>query len=287
MILNIVIFTIFLNQINAELDPNSKVVTIDLKIPENYAITYPTTTNLRDSRILHGSSAANGQFPFAAFLHIQRGGSLTHCTGSLISSNWIITARSCFVINPNLPADSLLAFLGSNDMQSASMVNSFANRGAYFNNDNGINPNIALFRLSIDMPTTSFIRTIRLPRLVNENFGFDDFNTTTIGWGRQANNLFPRLLQFASFRILGVHLCFWNTNFPTFDFCSQHQTLVSMTDTERDIGGASVIFEGDGQMTLIGITSAVMNLPNGLAVSSVRVSSFLRFINEHTGIPFR
>ena len=60
-----------------------------------------------------------------------------------------------------------------------------------------------------------------------------------------------------------------------------------MTDTERDIGGASVITEADGQLTLIGITSAVMNLPNGLAVSSVRVSSFLRFINEHTGLPFR
>lgn len=199
----------------------------------------------------------------------------------------------------------MLAFLGSNDMQSSSLVNSFVNRGAYFNNDDGNNPNIAVFRLSIDMPTTSFIRTIRLPRLADENFGFDDFNTTTgkflkyfdqllvkselfpVGWGRLANNSFPRLLQFASFRILGVHLCFWNRNFSTFDYCSQHQTLVSMTDTERDIGGASVIVEGDGQMTLVGITSAVMSLPNGLAVSSVRVSSFLRFINEHTGIPFR
>jgi len=64
-------------------------------------------------------------------------------------------------------------------MQSGSLVNSFANRGAYFNNDDGNNPNIALFRLSIDMPTTSFIRTVRLPRLADENFGFDDFNTTT------------------------------------------------------------------------------------------------------------
>jgi len=60
-----------------------------------------------------------------------------------------------------------------------------------------------------------------------------------------------------------------------------------MVDTERDTGGASVILENDGQMTLIGVTSVVINLPNGLAVSSVRVSSFLRFINEHTGIPFR
>ena len=91
------ILTIFLKLINAEFDSISKVVTIDLEIPENYTPTFPPTTNSRDSRILHGSSAANGQFPFAAFLHIQRGSSLTHCTGSLISSNWIITARSCFV----------------------------------------------------------------------------------------------------------------------------------------------------------------------------------------------
>ena len=64
-------------------------------------------------------------------------------------------------------------------MQSASLVNSFANQAAYYNNDDGNNPNIALFRLSIDMPMTSLIRTVRLPRLTNENFGFDDFNTTT------------------------------------------------------------------------------------------------------------
>lgn len=95
-----VLFLIFLKLVKTELDQNfqnSKVVTIDLKIPENYTIIHPVTTNSRDSRILNGSSASNGQFPFAAFLHIQRGSSLTYCTGSLISSNWIITARSCFV----------------------------------------------------------------------------------------------------------------------------------------------------------------------------------------------
>lgn len=108
----------------------------------------------------------------------------------------------------------------------------------------------------------------------------------SVGWGRLADNTFPRILQFGSFRILGVHLCFWNRNFLPFDFCSQHQNLVSMI-AERDIGGPSVIVENDSQMTLIGITSGALSYPNGLAAISVRVSSYLRFINEHTGIPFR
>ncbi|XP_070508701.1 collagenase-like [Chironomus tepperi] len=280
----VVILLMFLKLIRSEVDLNTNVVRIDLKIPENFDLKVP---NLRDSRILHGNSAFNGQFPFAAFLQIQRGSIITFCTGALIARNWIITARSCFVINPNSPADSLLAFLGSNDMASTAMLSSFADQGAFFNNPDGINPNIALFRLENEMPETSLIRTIRLPRLVDEHFGFDDFNITTLGWGRLSNNSFPRLLQFANFRILAVHLCFWNQNFRTFDFCSQHQTLLSMTDTERDIGGPSVIVENDGQVTLIGITSDVMNLPNGPAVSSVRVSSYLRFINANTGIPFR
>lgn len=108
------------------------------------------------------------------------------------------------------------------------------------------------------MPTTQFIRAIRLPRLIEEHFGFEAFNITTVGWGRLANGVFPRVLQQASFRILGVHLCFWNPSFSVHDFCSQHPTLVSMV-AEGDTGGGSIIVEGDGQQTLIGITSRTLS----------------------------
>ena len=79
---------------------NSKVITIDLKIPDNFDNFIPQDPfeeTSKESKILHGNPAFNGQFPFAAYLHIQRGSSTTYCTGSLIASNWIITARSCFV----------------------------------------------------------------------------------------------------------------------------------------------------------------------------------------------
>lgn len=73
------------------------VVTIDLEIPKKIENLEIQSENLKDSKITHGNPATNGQFPFAAYLHIRRGSVTSFCTGSLLSSDWIITARSCFV----------------------------------------------------------------------------------------------------------------------------------------------------------------------------------------------
>lgn len=203
------------------------------------------------------------------------------------------------------PANSLQAFMGSTDNQSPVLTSAFSNFGVWIDDANGNHPNIALFRLATNMPQTNLIRTIRLPRLIDENFGFDDFNVTTVGkyfstikiksfsnsllqgWGRMSNGNFPRILQYGNFRILASHLCFWNRSFSQNDFCSQHQNLNSMVSIERGEGGGSIITESDGIATLVGITSVTLGMPNGAAACSLRVSSFLRFINQNTGIPFR
>ncbi|KAG5666819.1 hypothetical protein PVAND_014829 [Polypedilum vanderplanki] len=288
MFLKVLFISILVSNSHQYLEPsNFKIVTIDLQIPSDEEIeNFPQED--RENRILNGNNANSGQFPFAAYIHVTRDTGTVYCTGSLIASNWIITARSCFINVNNIPGTSFQAFCGSIDNQSPALISSFANHGAWIDDiNNRDHPNIAVFRLFNDMPTTNLIRPIRLPRLANEHFGFDDFNITTVGWGRMSNGAFPRILQFGNFRILASHLCFWNPAFSPNNFCSQHQTLNSMVSIERGEGGASIITENDGIQTLIGITSTIFGLPNGIGAANLRVSSFLRFINDRTGIPFR
>lgn len=67
---------------------------IDLEIPSN-----PLSLSEIDpeTRITWGQSASNGQFPFAAYLLITRLPITFPCTGSIIGSIWILSARRCFV----------------------------------------------------------------------------------------------------------------------------------------------------------------------------------------------
>lgn len=81
----------------------------------------------------------------------------------------------------NEPANRLQALVGSIDNQSPALTSAFASWGAWIDDANGNHPNLAVFRLNVTLPTTNLIRPIRLPRLADENFGFDDFNVTTVG----------------------------------------------------------------------------------------------------------
>lgn len=49
-----------------------------------------------NGRIVGGTTAANGQFPFQALLLKSSDGSLyTYCSGSILSNRWIVTAGQC------------------------------------------------------------------------------------------------------------------------------------------------------------------------------------------------
>lgn len=48
-----------------------------------------------ESRIVNGKASARGQFPFYVFLEVQMAGGRARCGGSLISTEWVMSAGHC------------------------------------------------------------------------------------------------------------------------------------------------------------------------------------------------
>lgn len=77
--------------------PAYRVVRHSLKVPEKKETQedfFPPTES-RDGRIANGYSASDGMFPWVARLFITVASKTSLCTGSLISSNYVITAKHC------------------------------------------------------------------------------------------------------------------------------------------------------------------------------------------------
>ncbi|KAJ3656402.1 hypothetical protein Zmor_015482 [Zophobas morio] len=56
---------------------------------------YSSLTLFRDPRIIGGISAYAGQYPYAAAINVQTGTSKFFCGGTLIDSQWVLTAGQC------------------------------------------------------------------------------------------------------------------------------------------------------------------------------------------------
>ena len=51
-----------------------------------------------DEFVLNGNEVSPGQYPWMAWIHV-RGSEATHCGGSLISSNMLLTAAHCSLVS--------------------------------------------------------------------------------------------------------------------------------------------------------------------------------------------
>ncbi|KAJ2491934.1 hypothetical protein IWW37_001906 [Coemansia sp. RSA 2050] len=67
---------------------------------------YQALSRQHFGRVIGGTNAEQGQYPFAAFLMIRDGDETAFCGGSIISNQWIMTAGHC-VVNTNSHGNSL------------------------------------------------------------------------------------------------------------------------------------------------------------------------------------
>ncbi|KAG5667012.1 hypothetical protein PVAND_015015 [Polypedilum vanderplanki] len=227
-------------------------------------------------RISGGQTATDTQFPWVARLgiNLQNGGSLA--SGSLIKSNWIVSARHA-LINPNgvFVAVSVQAQLGSADDQKF-RVKIFCNSFVWMNVNIGEAPDIALFRLTNDLALNSYVNVVRLPSRAQANFKFEGYTITAIGWGGDNTGLPAKKLQWTTFKVLYERDCYLRPNM----ICSESTGQSSLQG--GDSGGPSVIYE-NGTPTLVGIN--VIGV--GKRFGSTRVSDFLNFISDSTGLQIR
>ncbi|KAM4623392.1 chymotrypsin-like protease CTRL-1 [Polymixia lowei] len=159
-----------------------------------------------NTRIVGGEDAGAGVWPWQVSLHI--GGSHI-CGGTLISSQWILTAAHC-MISPSLSAWTV--FLGrltqqnSNPNEVRSGVSQIIIHPQF--NDTFSNNDIALMRLSGPVTFTSFIRPICLAG--NASLVHTSTSCWTTGWGRTRDGVAlesPQTLQEVEIPVVGNRQC--------------------------------------------------------------------------------
>ncbi|XP_059481753.1 brachyurin-like isoform X2 [Neocloeon triangulifer] len=241
---------------------------------------------LPTGQIVGGFRAARGQFPWQVYIVMDKSSS---CGGSLISPQWILTAAHCV-----LGFSDFEITLGSakRNIVEAGRINvvtkhKFIHHGY---NDQNLQNDIALLRLNSPINITGpFINTIRLPKVSDGSRTFVNTNGVVSGWGKTSDaGTVTVQLNYVTIPVISNVNC---SAVYGAEYIKPTMMCVSGANNKGicsgDSGGPLVVKESDGQWSQIGIVSfsaySCHNYPQGFT----RVTSFMGWISNHTGIQFR
>lgn len=261
--------------------PQYRIVREDVPVPDVHDAFAWDEPEVHLGRIINGFPAADGQFPWAARVSIRANTGNSVCSGSLISSNFLVSALHCVA---NRVVNSIELSLGSVDRESSTMVRVYSDAWWWIDVAVGSPPDIVVLRLESPIQLSANILPIRLPSIYWEFMTFDNYDSVITGWGLIETGL-PRFLQFGHFRITPIAQC--GGSFNEFMLCLLGDPNSATATQGGDSGGSYIVYEGASQIpTLVGVhMGRVNNTANFNRQRGVRVSRFLQFINEVTGIP--
>ena len=239
------------------------------------------------TRIIGGGPAKNGQIPYQVHLRPAPGLKGTHCGGTIISKNWVLTAGHCVVKNGKKANPSTKEVTTGNVDDKKQPIRlkiarivvhpHFVNTKApHFRMEN----DIALIQVQGNLIDKGVTSAAKLP---DPSQSFVGRTATTSGFGRTSGtneHSQPRVLKTVNLPVVPDKQC---SNKP---FIPQQMICVGGTETENtcqgDSGGPLAIREPEGN-TVIGITSFGPKNCNGPTVFT-KVSYYLPFIKKVTGI---
>uniref|UniRef100_A0A2A4K197 Peptidase S1 domain-containing protein n=1 Tax=Heliothis virescens TaxID=7102 RepID=A0A2A4K197_HELVI len=241
------------------------------------------------SRIIGGSSASLGQFPYQAGLIVNFPGQLSACGGSLLNQRRVLTAAHCWFDGKN-QATSLTVVLGSITLFTGGtrlLSNNVVMHGSWtpilIRND------IAIIKLPSKVGTSGTIAPIALPSGNELNNQFPGFTATASGFGiTRDNGDVSSTLNHVNLSVISNNECFWS--FPLYlqstNVCTSGANGRS---TCRGDSGGPLVVTSNNRRILIGVTSfgSDRGCEVGAPAVFTRVTSYVSWINQHLYITFR
>ncbi|XP_039428810.1 collagenase-like [Culex pipiens pallens] len=234
-------------------------------------------------RIIGGSDAAPGQFPYQAMLIIQMGKERSLCGGSLLCDEWVLTAGHCVE-----DAQSILVTLGAVEFREPAggdgrVVQNSTEFIRHEDYDPGTASNdVALVKLPQKVEFNDRIQPVALPT------GHDDYNrrmAIASGWGKTKDRggIADRL-QYVSLKVISNNECsllYPGTVQPT-TLCTHNEERKSTCNGDS---GGPLVLEDDH--TLIGATSFghIIGCEKRLPVAFARITEYVDWIRNKTGMP--
>ncbi|KAG5668550.1 hypothetical protein PVAND_016488 [Polypedilum vanderplanki] len=256
-------------------------------VVHHFKLQIPSDTSIydfeRDSRIINGSDAQIGQFPFVARLSIVRTTSGSTCSGSLISPQYGLSASHC--VTPNPETITNIGFLIGTVNRNVPGTTVNTNEFWFVEQPATLVRDLSMFRFAQPIQETPAIGFIRLPARSQQYYEWIGWPVTLIGWGRDNTGAGAIHKQFAQFRVLANSVC--STRFTEYELCYVDDGTMSMSQP-GDSGGPVIAFE-NGIMTQVGVHAGRRTVSGITFHSAVRLSHafFLNWIETYSGIRIR
>ncbi|XP_058457231.1 collagenase-like [Malaya genurostris] len=249
-----------------------------------------------NSRITQSDVATLGQFPYAAGLITRINLLLSgQCSGSLLSSRYILTSASC--INGIQSAVAVLGGLFINDStepgQYRMTVTEFIVHSGY--EEDSENFDVALVVLPSPVTISERIAPVRLPNRRQVEASFERQQGTFMGWGRFGNGTSnSEELRFGRSQVITNLAC--RISLVTSTILDEHICTAGTDDDagngspcQGDSGAPLTIVDADGITTQIGVFSfhSTLGCNSGRAAVFTRMSAYLNWIEENSDVVIR
>ncbi|XP_068084865.1 brachyurin-like [Anabrus simplex] len=233
-------------------------------------------------RITEGKTANRTDFPHQAALVLDTSG---FCGGSLISSEWILTAAHCAqgVGRFTIYLGTLHITQPENGFEVLSSTTKIVHAGyssTTFHND------VALIRLPMSVSKTKFISPVKLP-FKNQTDDFVGKVAKASGWGRTSDSVqdISDVLKYTELTVITNSDCqevFNKEMIRSSVLCTRGKGGQNVCN--GDSGGALVIPTSEGSLQIGIVSFGAVNSCSAYPAAFARVTSFLPWIMANTDL---
>ncbi|XP_030386422.1 serine protease 1-like [Scaptodrosophila lebanonensis] len=237
-------------------------------------------------RITNGNKASVGQFPYQVGLSLKLSAlSSSWCGGSLIGNSWVLTAAHC-----TESAQSVTVYLGATVRTSAEVKQTVDSSNIIIHsgwNRSTLRNDISLIKIN-SVAYSSLIKAVSLPSVASSYSTYAGDNAIASGWGRtsDSSNSVATDLQWARLQVITNTVC--AATYGTSIVVSSNICVSTPggTSTCQGDSGGPLVLESNSQQ--IGLTSfgAAAGCEKGYPVAFTRVTSYLDWIKQNTGISY-